>query len=68
MTNSLCISGGRYCAFDPDGNGPLMGRDVIFEDLRQLCIINQTDVTMWFDYAMAFENNCLTNTSRKNFS
>jgi len=34
VTNSLCISGGRYCAYDPDGNGPLIGRDIVIEDLR----------------------------------
>lgn len=34
VTNELCLSGGRYCSPDPDGFGPLIGRDVIFEDLR----------------------------------
>lgn len=30
----MCVSGGRYCGLDPDGNGPLIGRDIILEDLR----------------------------------
>jgi len=30
-----CISGGRYCAPDPDDDlGPLTGKDVVMEDLR----------------------------------
>ena len=29
-----CVSGGRYCAPDPDGVGVLTGRDVLYEDLR----------------------------------
>jgi len=29
-----CISGGRYCAMDPDFNGPLTGKDVMEENLR----------------------------------
>jgi hypothetical protein len=33
-----CVSGGRYCAPDPDSSGPLIGRDVVMEDLRQICI------------------------------
>lgn len=36
-----CMGGGRYCAPDPDDlvNGPLTGRDVIQEDLRQMCLL-----------------------------
>lgn len=34
ISNDDCLSGGRYCATDPDGTGPLLGRDVVFEDLR----------------------------------
>jgi len=36
---SLCSDRtGKYCAEDPDGPGPVTGRDVLDEDLRQLCI------------------------------
>merc|ERR1719204_713441 len=40
MTASgLCSdSNGRYCAEDPDGPGPVTGKDVLEEDVRQLCI------------------------------
>lgn len=33
-----CIGGGKYCAPDPDSDGPLTGRDSILEDIRQICI------------------------------
>jgi hypothetical protein len=37
--NDLCWSTeGKYCAEDPDGAGPITGRHVLEEDLRQLCI------------------------------
>jgi len=29
---------GHYCAEDPDGAGPITGKDVLLEDVRQLCI------------------------------
>merc|ERR1719446_403458 len=29
---------GRYCAEDPDGAGDVTGKDVLDEDVRQLCI------------------------------
>jgi len=28
----------QFCADDPDADGPLTGKEVVFEDLRQLCI------------------------------
>jgi len=34
VLNDGCVSGGRYCSPDPDGEGPMIGRDVILEDLR----------------------------------
>jgi hypothetical protein len=40
----LCIEGHekRYCAPDPDGEGPVTGADVAYEDLRQLCLWRTT--------------------------
>jgi len=36
---NLCIDeDGRYCTEDPDGPGPITGRDVVKENMRQLCI------------------------------
>merc|ERR1712032_1445540 len=44
-TSKLCTdSTGRYCAEDPDGSGPVSGKEVIEEDLRQLCLHEQTKV------------------------
>ncbi len=38
-TNSEdCTNGGRYCAPDPDFTGPLTGRDVVLENLKQMCL------------------------------
>ena len=57
-----CLSGGRYCALDPDGPGPLSGRDVLMEDLRQICIFKeagkQKTYSMWFDYMSKYETTC----------
>lgn len=36
---NLCSDfSGKYCAEDPDGNGPITGKMVLEEDVRQLCI------------------------------
>jgi hypothetical protein len=63
-----CISGGRYCALDPDGFGPITGRDVLMENLREICIFQKTiekdNYSLWFDYMSAFNNTCLTVYSR----
>lgn len=55
--NADCLSGGRYCAPDPDTTGPLTGRDVILEDLRQLCIAT-TDKTVWWSYMTKYSLEC----------
>lgn len=34
----------KYCAADPDGAGPVSGKDVLEEDVRQLCIHEITRV------------------------
>lgn len=45
--NKLCWdSRGQFCAEDPDGNGPVTGRDVLEENVRQLCIHKLTKVRM----------------------
>jgi len=37
--NELCSDEtGKYCAEDPDGAGPITGKEVLREDVRQLCI------------------------------
>lgn len=57
-----CLSGGRYCAPDPDGVGPKTGRDVVIEDLRQLCIHKLTegakDYKAWFRYMSHYDPLC----------
>jgi hypothetical protein len=58
VTNELCLSGGRYCSPDPDGFGPLLGRDVILEDLRQICLHRQSN-EKWWQYMRRFSKTCL---------
>merc|ERR550532_795580 len=37
--SNLCSdASGKFCAEDPDGPGPITGREVLAEDVRQLCI------------------------------
>merc|ERR1719456_683978 len=43
--SGLCSdSSAKYCATDPDGAGPVSGKDVLEEDVRQLCIHEITKV------------------------
>jgi len=69
--NDLCKEkSGEYCADDPDGPGPITGRDVVFESVRQLCILEQTLVTdpggaspalysvRFWEYLTAFQERC----------
>jgi hypothetical protein len=67
--NPNCISGGRYCAPDPDGFDELTGRDVLMEDLRQLCVYTLTSeedtYSLWFDYMMNFNSTCFSNLSEE---
>lgn len=60
-----CLSGGRYCAPDPDYDGPRTGREIVMEDLRQICVSKvsrkQGNPSLWWDYILEFskcdENN-----------
>lgn len=52
-----CLSGGRYCCPDPDGNGPATGAHVVQEDLRQLCIF-QNYPDLWWSYMKKFDSLC----------
>lgn len=61
---SQCINHGRYCCPDPEDdleNG-YDGRDVIQENLRQLCFFQQVNRTghpwYWWDYVTKFGDRC----------
>ncbi|CAE7321187.1 BP80 [Symbiodinium microadriaticum] len=43
--SGVCLDEGKYCANDPDGAGDVTGKDVLLEDVRQLCIHETTKVT-----------------------
>ena len=57
---SECIGGGRYCAPDPDDDlsSGYEGKDVVTENLRQLCVFRQANATgepwLWWSYVTQF--------------
>ncbi|WOG85493.1 hypothetical protein DCAR_0104682 [Daucus carota subsp. sativus] len=61
---SQCINNGRYCAPDPEndfGKG-YQGRDVVIENLRQLCVHRVANEShrswVWWDYVTDFHIRC----------
>lgn len=61
---SQCINRGRYCAPDPEqdfGEG-YEGKDVVFENLRQLCVHRVANESkrswVWWDYVTDFHIRC----------
>ncbi|KAL3651693.1 Vacuolar-sorting receptor 3 [Castilleja foliolosa] len=61
---SQCINHGRYCAPDPeqDFSAGYEGRDVVIENLRQLCVFRVANETkkpwVWWDYVTDFQIRC----------
>ncbi|MCO5595474.1 hypothetical protein L7F22_049517 [Adiantum nelumboides] len=61
---SQCINHGRYCAPDPeqDFNRGYDGKDVVLENLRQLCVHKVADKMekswIWWDYVSDFHIRC----------
>ncbi|XP_044497330.1 vacuolar-sorting receptor 6-like isoform X1 [Mangifera indica] len=61
---SQCINHGRYCAPDPeqDFSEGYDGKDVVFENLRQLCVhrvANESNQSwVWWDYVTDFHIRC----------
>lgn len=61
---SQCINHGRYCAPDPeqDFSTGYDGKDVVVENLRQLCVFNVTNEIkkpwIWWDYVTDFHIRC----------
>ncbi|KAK9843909.1 hypothetical protein WJX84_009562 [Apatococcus fuscideae] len=61
---SQCIHHGRYCTPDPDGdldNG-YKGKDVVQENLRQLCVYKLANESgrpwVWWEYTTRFSDEC----------
>jgi len=57
-----CFGNGKYCAFDTN-HPTINGRDLILEDLRQLCIYNfdynsTKTRSMWWDYIIKVHEEC----------
>ncbi|KAL3538805.1 hypothetical protein ACH5RR_002171 [Cinchona calisaya] len=61
---SQCINHGRYCAPDPeqDFSKGYEGKDVVLENLRQLCVFKVANETkkpwVWWDYVTDFRIRC----------
>ncbi|XP_047337470.1 vacuolar-sorting receptor 3-like [Impatiens glandulifera] len=61
---SQCINHGRYCAPDPeqDFSKGYEGKDVVIENLRQLCVFKEANDTkkpwIWWDYVTDFQIRC----------
>ncbi|KAH7426553.1 hypothetical protein KP509_10G005800 [Ceratopteris richardii] len=61
---SQCINHGRYCAPDPeqDFSKGYDGKDVVTENLRQLCVFKVSNTTkkpwVWWDYVTDFHIRC----------
>jgi hypothetical protein len=61
---SQCINHGRYCAPDPeqDFSSGYDGKDVVLENLRQLCVFKAANETkkpwLWWDYVTDFQIRC----------
>ncbi|KAK5843963.1 hypothetical protein E1A91_A01G009800v1 [Gossypium mustelinum] len=61
---SQCINHGRYCAPDPeqDFSSGYEGKDVVIENLRQLCVFKVANETnrpwVWWDYVTDFQIRC----------
>ncbi|CAK9181165.1 unnamed protein product [Ilex paraguariensis] len=69
---SQCINHGRYCAPDPDQDfsSGYEGRDVVLENLRQLCVFRVANETkkpwVWWDYVTDFQVRCPMKEKRYN--
>ncbi|EPS57970.1 hypothetical protein M569_16845, partial [Genlisea aurea] len=61
---SQCLNKGRYCAPDPeqDFSSGYDGKDVVLENLRQLCVFRVANETknpwIWWDYVTDFHIRC----------
>ncbi|CAI0470507.1 unnamed protein product [Linum tenue] len=61
---SQCINHGRYCAPDPEQDFSIgyEGKDVVLENLRQLCVYKVANEThrpwTWWDYVTDFQIRC----------
>lgn len=59
-----CVNRGRYCAPDPEGDlgAGYDGKDVVVENLRQLCVHRAANATgrpwVWWDYVADYHLRC----------
>mmetsp|Transcript_31740 Transcript_31740/g.53324 ORF Transcript_31740/g.53324 Transcript_31740/m.53324 type:complete len:713 (-) Transcript_31740:456-2594(-) len=59
-----CLANGQYCSTDPEDDLDVgyTGRDVVLENLRQLCVFQTSNKTgspfLWWDYVNKFSESC----------
>lgn len=63
LIKNNCVSKGEFCAYDPDNEGRLSGRDVMLEALRQKCIF-KTHSEAFLQYLDLYFSSCLSRISR----
>lgn len=60
-----CLSKGKYCIISQKSNDKRAGRDVLYEDLRQICLFNKMSEKgtpeRWWDYIIQAHTDCQTN-------
>ena len=70
--NRDCIGNGRYCSKDSLDLGEEGGRDVVIENLRQVCLwrysLTLESSALWFAYVARFGEKCLKGTFSKECS
>lgn len=62
-----CLGMGKYCAHDKT-NQKMSGREIIYEDVRQICIYNlyyETNKRIWWDYIRTVHELCYGSISFK---
>lgn len=62
FTDKHCFGGGKYCAADTN-HKTLSGKDIIMEDLREICIYQmaykeQSTRHLWWDYITQVHDQC----------
>lgn len=59
-----CYGGGKYCAVEST-NANIKGRDIVAEDLRQLCmwdhLTESNNTQKWWDYMQHVHARCYSN-------
>ena len=50
--------------FKDDGNKKITGRDIVYENLRQICIHRTLEKKFWWDYMINFKEICISDNTQ----